>query len=206
MFEVLHYYMPKIEASNILERLNVQPDHYFVVSAHREENIDDPHQFEGFLKVLRELGSTYGERIIVTTHPRTRKRLHASGAVLPESIEFHKPFSLTDFVKLELNAHCVLSDSGTISEESSILNFPALNIRQAHERPEAMEEAAVMMVELDWPVIRSALNLLDQQPRGSERLLAIPDDYAVPNVSQKVVRLILSYTNYVSRVVWQVRR
>ena len=206
MFEVLHYYLPKIEASNILERLELQPGRYFVVSAHREENIDDPHQFDSYLEVLRELASTYGERIIVTTHPRTRKRLEASGAVLPQIVEFHKPFSLTDFVKLELNAHCVLSDSGTISEESSILNFPALNIRQAHERPEAMEEAAVMMVGLDRPIIRSALNLLEQQPRGSERLLAIPDDYAVPNVSQKVVRLILSYTNYVDRVVWQVRR
>lgn len=206
MYEVLHYYLPKIEASSILDRLRLAVGEYFVVSAHREENIDDPDQFARFLELLRRLATTYGHRIIVTTHPRTRKRLEASGAVLPAEVEFHKPFGLTDFVKLERNARCVLSDSGTISEESSILNFPALNIRQAHERPEAMEEAAVMMVGLAWPVIHSALRVLEQQPSGSECTSTIPADYNVPNVAQKVVRLILSYTDYVNRVVWQVHQ
>jgi UDP-N-acetylglucosamine 2-epimerase (non-hydrolysing) len=205
MFEVLHHYLPKIHASNILARLNLSAGEYFVVSAHREENIDDPRQFEAFLELLRRLSAVYGRRIIVTTHPRTRKRLEAVGAVVPAEVEFHKPFGLTDFVKLELHARCVFSDSGTISEESSILNFPALNIRQAHERPEAMEEAAVMMVGLAWPTIAAALKVLEGQPQSGERLLPIPEDYNVANVSQKIVRIILSYTDYINRVVWQVK-
>lgn len=198
MYEVLHHYLPKIEASDVLSRLGLQPQTYFVVSAHREENIDGPGQFDHLIDVLRRLAERYAERIIVSTHPRTRKRLDAAGVELPRLVEFHKPFGLTDFVNLELNAHAVLSDSGTISEESSILGFPALNIRQAHERPEAMEEAAVMMVGLKWPLIESALQVLAQQPR----LLRIPTDYDVPNVAEKVVRIILSYTDYVNRVVW----
>jgi UDP-N-acetyl-L-fucosamine synthase len=204
MYEVLHYYLPKIEASDVLARLGLQPQAYFVVSAHREENIDGPDQFEQLIDVLQRLADRYGQRIIVSTHPRTRKRLDAVGVELPSLVEFHKPFGLTDFVKLEMNAHTVLSDSGTISEESSILNFPALNIRQAHERPEAMEEAAVMMVGLQWPVIESSLHVLEHQPRGLIRLLPIPRDYSVPNVSEKVVRIIMSYTDYVNRVVWRV--
>ena len=202
MYEVLHHYLPKIEASDVLSRLGLQPQTYFVVSAHREENIDGPGQFDHLIDVLRRLAERYAERIIVSTHPRTRKRLDAAGVELPPLVEFHKPFGLTDFVNLELNAHAVLSDSGTISEESSILGFPALNIRQAHERPEAMEEAAVMMVGLKWPLIESALQVLAQQPRAEPRLLRIPTDYAVPNVAEKVVRIILSYTDYVNRVVW----
>ena len=202
MYEVLHHYLPKIEASDVLSRLGLQPQTYFVVSAHREENIDGPGQFDHLIDVLRRLAERYAERIIVSTHPRTRKRLDAAGVELPRLVEFHKPFGLTDFVNLELNAHAVLSDSGTISEESSILGFPALNIRQAHERPEAMEEAAVMMVGLKWPLIESALQVLAQQPRAEPRLLRIPTDYAVPNVAEKIVRIILSYTDYVNRVVW----
>lgn len=202
MYEVLHHYLPKIEASDVLSRLGLQPQTYFVVSAHREENIDGPGQFDHLIDVLRRLAERYAERIIVSTHPRTRKRLDAAGVELPPLVEFHKPFGLTDFVNLELNAHAVLSDSGTISEESSILGFPALNIRQAHERPEAMEEAAVMMVGLKWPLIESALQVLAQQPRAEPRLLRIPTDYAVPNVAEKIVRIILSYTDYVNRVVW----
>ena len=191
MYEVLHHYLPKIEASDVLSRLGLQPQTYFVVSAHREENIDGPGQFDHLIDVLRRLAERYAERIIVSTHPRTRKRLDAAGVELPRLVEFHKPFG-----------HAVLSDSGTISEESSILGFPALNIRQAHERPEAMEEAAVMMVGLKWPLIESALQVLAQQPRAEPRLLRIPTDYAVPNVAEKIVRIILSYTDYVNRVVW----
>lgn len=202
MYEVLHYYMPKIDASTILDRLQLVPDSYFVISAHREENVDDPRQFSALVDVLERLAGTFGQRIIISTHPRTRKRLEAEAVVLPPEVELLKPFGLSDYVKLQLHARAVLSDSGTISEESSILNFPALNIRQAHERPEAMEEAAVMLVGLNWQRIRDGLQVLAVQDRGATRNLRAVEDYAIPNVSEKVVRLIISYTDYVNRVVW----
>ncbi len=201
MYEVLHHYMAKIEASDVLDRLGLKAHDYYVISAHREENIDSPAQFAGLVEVLTELAAT-GRRVIVSTHPRTRKRIEAEGVVLPENIELLKPFGFSDYVALQMHAAVVLSDSGTITEEASILNFPALNIRQAHERPEGMEEASVMMVGLDWPRIKDALAVLETQPRGAERLLRIVDDYSMPNVSEKVVRIIMSYTDYVNRVVW----
>jgi UDP-N-acetyl-L-fucosamine synthase len=203
LYEVLHYYRPKIDTSDVLARLGLQQYEYFVVSAHREENIDEPGQLEQLIDVLSHLASTYSQRIIVSTHPRTRKRLDAVGIELPSLVEFYRPFGLTDFVMLEMNAHAVLSDSGTISEESSILNFPALNLRQAHERPEAMEEAAVMMVGLHLERIEVGLRILGQQPRAPQPGLHLPADYAVSNVAEKVVRIILSYVDYVDRVVWQ---
>jgi len=258
MFEVLHHYLPKIEKSDILDRLGLNgegeeilnselrilnsgeasglkgpkcesnieqstsnaehrteliqnpkskihnsPHNYFVVSAHREENIDDPAQFDKLIRVLNGLAETYGKRVIVSTHPRTRKRMEEKKVKVHSLVELMKPLGFCDYVKLQMNAQAVLSDSGTITEESSVLNFPALNIRNAHERPEGMEEGTVMMVGLEWDRIREALRVLETQPRGSERLLRIIDDYNVPNVSDKVVRIILSYTDYVNRVVWK---
>jgi len=202
MYEVLHYYLPKIDASDVLERLELQPQQYYVVSAHREENVDDPEQFNHLVNVLNHLAILDGCRVIVTTHPRTRKRMEAEHIVLPPQIELMKPFGFSDYVKLQRNARAVLSDSGTISEESSILNFPALNIRQAHERPEGMEEGAVMLVGLQWKHIQEGLAVLESQSRGAERNLRLVADYSVPNVSEKVVRIIMSYTDYVNRVVW----
>ena len=202
MYEVLHHYLPKIEASDVLARLGLIPLDYYLVSAHREENVDDPEQLAGLFEVLRNLAAT-GRRVIMTTHPRTRKRIEAEQVALPPQIELLKPFGFSDYVKLQRNARAVLSDSGTITEEASILNFPALNIRQAHERPEGMEEGTVMMVGLRWPRVAEGLAVLEGQPRGDERLLRMVQDYAVPNVSEKVVRIILSYTDYVNRVVWQ---
>ena len=202
MYEVLHHYLPKIEQSDALTRLGLQPHEYYVVSAHREENIDAPQQFARLIEVLSHLADE-GRRVIVSTHPRTRKRLEAEQVTLPPLVELMKPFGFCDYVQLERQARAVLSDSGTITEESSILNFPALNLRQAHERPEGMEEGAVMLVGLDWARIQEGLRILEAQPRGAVRLLRLVEDYAVPNVSEKVVRLIISYTDYVNRVVWQ---
>lgn len=202
MYEVLHYYMPKIERSDVLARLGLEPETYFLVSCHREENVDSKVNLMKLVEVLEGLVAAYGLRVIVTTHPRTRVRVEEGGVRLDERITLHKPFSLTDYVKLELNARAVLSDSGTITEESSILNFPALNIREAHERPEGMEEGAVMMVGLAWDRVREALALLETQARGSDRALHMVQDYHAPNVSGKVVRVILSYTDYVNRLVW----
>ena len=203
MFEVLHYYMPKIQRSEIRSRLKLKDKDYFVVSCHREENVDSEENFRGLIEILNGLAQTFGKRVIMTTHPRTRKRLEEKGIELPSLVEMHKPFGLSDYVNLQINAYAVLSDSGTITEESSILNFPALNIRQQHERPEGMEEGTVMMVGLSWIRIKEVLQILEKQPRGSERLLNIVEDYNGPNVSEKVVRIILSYTDYVNRVVWK---
>jgi UDP-N-acetylglucosamine 2-epimerase (non-hydrolysing) len=202
MYEVLHHYLPKINASDVLSRLKLQASNYYLVSAHREENVDDPEQFAHLIETLCRLAES-GRRVIVSTHPRTRKRLEAEQVFLPEGVELMKPFGFHDYVHLQMHARTVLSDSGTISEESSILNFPALNIRNAHERPEAMEEAAVMMVGLAWQRVWEGLAVLEAQPRHEERVLRIVHDYSVPNVSEKVVRIILSYTGYVNRVVWQ---
>ena len=202
MFEVLDHYKAKIDASGILERLRLRRHDYYLVSAHREENIDDPAQFSKLIACMRNLAET-GKRVIVSTHPRTRKRLEADKTALPSRVEFLKPFGFCDYVKLQENAIAVLSDSGTITEESSILNFPALNIRQAHERPEGMEEGAVMMVGLDWERVRAGLALLGSSTRDGKQNLHIVKDYRVPNVSEKVVRIILSHADYIQRVVWR---
>jgi UDP-N-acetyl-L-fucosamine synthase len=202
MLEVLRHYLPKVERSQILARLGLQPEGYFLVSCHREENVDSERNLDGFLRVLEGLLEDFGLPVIVTAHPRTRKKLEARGVRLDPRIELHKPFSLSDYLKLQVNARAVLSDSGTIAEESSILNFPALNLREAHERPEAMEEAAVMMTGLNWEIIRQTLELLASQGRGAARTLCPVQDYQLPNVSEKIVRIIMSYTGYVNRTVW----
>ena len=202
MFEVINHYLPQIKASDVLSRLQLEKGEYFLLSAHREENIDDPAQFGKLIKVLNALATQYQQRIIVSTHPRTRKRMDKEKVVLNPLVELLKPLGLCDYVQLQINARVVLSDSGTISEESSILNFPALNIRNAHERPEAMEEGVVMMTGLEWTTINQALLILVEQPRGEQRLLRLTEDYSMPNVSEKVVRIIVSYTDYVKRTVW----
>jgi len=202
MAEVLAHYMTKIDASTILTQLDLQERDYYVVSAHREENVDDPQQFARLIELLNRLPAHDGRRVIVSTHPRTRKRMEAEQITLPPLVELMKPFGFCDYVKLQKHACAVLSDSGTITEESSILNFPALNIRQAHERPEGMEESSVMMVGLSWQRIQDGLRILAAQPDGDERLLQVVKDYNVPNVSEKVVRIVISYTDYVNRVVW----
>ncbi|MFW6122436.1 MAG: non-hydrolyzing UDP-N-acetylglucosamine 2-epimerase [Petrotogales bacterium] len=202
MYEVLHHHMPKIEKSNVLERLGLKPLEYFVVSCHREENVDSEANFRGLVEVLNNLAREYSKNVIVTTHPRTRMRIEKEKVNLDERVELHKPFCFTDYVKLQINAKSVLSDSGTITEESSILNFPALNIREAHERPEGMEEGAVMLGGLNWERIQQAIEILSLQSRGGKRLLQIVRDYKIPQVSEKVVRVILSYTDYVNKRVW----
>ena len=202
MFEVLAYYAPKIAASEILKSLQLKRYDYFVVSAHREENIDSDLNLAKLLAILTALAEKYNKRVIMSTHPRTRKRFEEQGVKLPKNIELLKPLGFSDYVNLQKNAYAVLSDSGTITEEASILNFPALNIREAHERPEGMEEAAVMMTGLEVDRVHQALAILVNQPRGDNRLLRLVDDYKSPQVSEKVLRLILSYTDYVNRTVW----
>ena len=202
MYEVLQHYMPKIKASDVLTRLELTPEQFFVVSAHREENIDAPEQFAKLVNVFNQLAEMHGQRIIVSTHPRTRNRIEGQGVKLNPLVELMKPLGFCDYVNLQMHARAVLSDSGTITEESSILNFPALNIRNAHERPEGMEEGAVMMTGLEFNRIYEALKILENQKRGKERSLEIVGDYKIPNVSEKVVRIILSYTDYVNRFVW----
>lgn len=203
MYEVLHHYMPKIEKSNVLETLGLKPLKYFIVSCHREENVDSETNFQGLVGILNCLAGEFSNKVIVTTHPRTKMRIEKEKVDLDERVELLKPFCFTDYVKLQKNAKAVLSDSGTITEESSVLNFPALNIREAHERPEGMEEGAVMMVGLNWSGVREGLAILERQSRGPERILSIVKDYDAPNVSEKVVRIILSYTDYVNRIVWR---
>lgn len=202
MYEVLHHYLPKIEASPALERLRLDAHEYFVVSSHREENVDCPVHFAGLVELLNGLAGEYSRRVIVSTHPRTRKRFEAEKVILDQRVELLKPLGFCDYVKLQKNAGAVLSDSGTITEESSILNFPALNIRDAHERPEGMEEGAVMMTGMNLARVKQALVLLQTQGRDTKRTLRLVQDYDVPNVSAKVVRIILSYTDYVNRVTW----
>ncbi|HIF9256667.1 non-hydrolyzing UDP-N-acetylglucosamine 2-epimerase [Photobacterium damselae] len=203
MFEVLNYYMPQIDASDVLSRLGLQKGQFFVVSAHREENVDSPKQLLKLAETLNTVADHYNLPVIVSTHPRTRNRIEAQGITFHSNIQLLKPLGFHDYNHLQKNAKAVLSDSGTINEESSIMNFPALNMREAHERPEGMEEASVMMVGLDVERVMQALQVLETQPGGSERLLRPVYDYSMPNVSDKMVRIIHSYTDYVKRVVWK---
>lgn len=203
MFEVLTHYSERINSSDVLQRLGLHPGDFFVVSAHREENIESDRNFSKLVQVLNKVAEVYGLPVIVSTHPRTQKRVEAMGAQFHPLVQLLKPLGFTDYNKLQLSARAVLSDSGTINEESSILNFPALNLREAHERPEGMEEAAVMMVGLEEQRVLQGLAILQNQPRGNERLLRQVSDYSMPNVSEKVVRIIHSYTDYVNRVVWK---
>lgn len=202
MFEVLNHYLPSIKSSNILERLQLERNKYFVVSAHREENISSDLNFSGLVTSLNLVAEKYNLPIIVSTHPRTRKMIDAKGIILHKNIQLLKPLGFNDYNALQLHSKAVLSDSGTISEESSILNFPALNIRQAHERPEAMEEASVMMVGLNPERILQGLIQLELQKSGDERSFRMVADYSMPNVSDKVVRILISYVDYIKRVVW----
>ena len=203
MFEVLNYYREGIEQSKILQKLNLTPNQFFVVSTHREENIDSDKNFANLVETLNTVAATYQLPVIVSTHPRTQKRIDAAGIVFNKHIQLLKPLGFKDYNKLQISAKAVLSDSGTINEESSILNFAALNLREAHERPEGMEEAAVMMVGLNAQRVLQALNILDSQSNQAERLLRPVADYSMPNVADKVVRIIHSYTDYVNRVVWK---
>ncbi|MCP2071232.1 UNVERIFIED_ORG: UDP-N-acetylglucosamine 2-epimerase (non-hydrolyzing) [Pseudomonas lini] len=203
MFEVLGYYRDSILASDVLTRLDLEAGKFFLVSAHREENVDSDKNFLKLVEVLNTVASTFGQPVIVSTHPRTQKRVDAMGIVFHENVRLLKPLGFMDYNKLQLESRAVLSDSGTINEESSILNFPALNLREAHERPEGMEEAAVMMVGLEVERVLQALNILQSQLSGTERSLRLVADYSMPNVSEKVARIVHSYTDYVNRVVWK---
>jgi UDP-N-acetylglucosamine 2-epimerase len=202
MFEVLNHYLPRIQESDVLNRLNLEKNKYFVVSAHREENINIQQNFKGLTDSLNFISEKYNFPIIVSTHPRTRKMIDAQKIQLHKNVHLLKPLGFNDYNALQMNAKAVLSDSGTISEESSILNFPALNLRQSHERPEAMEEASVMMVGLNSERIMQGIIVLESQQRGEERTLRAVSDYSMPNVSEKVVRIIISYVDYIKRVIW----
>ena len=203
MYEVLNHYREGIEASDVLERLGLEAGKFFVVSAHREENVDSDKNFLKLVDVLNTLAEHYGYPVIVSTHPRTQKRVDAMGVTFHQNVRLLKPLGFKDYNKLQLTSKAVLSDSGTINEESSILNFPALNIREAHERPEGMEETAAMMVGLEVERVMQALQILETQSRGEERSLRLVADYSMPNVSDKVVRIIHSYRDYVMRTVWK---
>lgn len=203
MFEVLNHYMARIDGSDVLSRLELSKRQFFVVSIHREENVDASRQLAKLAETLNTLAKDYDLPVIVSTHPRTRNRIETQGLEFHSNIQLLKPLGFHDYNHLQKNAKVVLSDSGTINEESSIMNFPALNMREAHERPEGMEEASVMMVGLGVERVMQALQVLESQPSGEERLLRQVYDYSMPNVSEKVVRIIHSYTDYVNRVTWK---
>ena len=202
MGEVLSYYRDRIEASDVIARLNLSESHYFVVSSHREENVDSPQRLRRLVEIMNAVAERYDEPVVVSTHPRTRKQMETLRLSPDGRIQFHKPFGFLDYIKLQTRAHAVLSDSGTITEESSILNFPAVNLRDSHERPEGFEEGAVMLVGLDVARVMNALDVLADQPRGAKRMLSMVGDYAPVNVSDKLLRIILSYTGFVNQRVW----
>lgn len=203
LFEVLAFYRPKIDASEVLQLLQLKSKQFFLISGHREENIDNPKLFKQFIDMLNGLAKRYGQPVILSAHPRTQKRIIEAGLALDPLVNTLKPLGFFDYVKLQLNARVVLSDSGSISEEASILNIPALNIREAHERPEAMEEVPVMMVGLNYERIHQAIELLEQDNGLAQKEMRIVADYEMPNVSEKVVRILHSYTDYVNRTVWK---
>ena len=202
MFEVLNHYLSAIHSSDVLKRLGLEKERFFVVSSHREENINNEKNFNGLIESLNLIADQYHYPIIVSTHPRTKNMIAAKNVQVRPEIQFLKPLGFNDYNALQMNSFAVLSDSGTISEESSILNFPALNIREAHERPEAMEEASVMMVGLNPERILQGLAQLKIQQRGEQRNFRRVEDYSMPNVSEKVVRIIISYADYIKRIVW----
>ena len=203
MLEVLTFYRPKIDASDVIERLKLSKYNFFLLSAHREENIESPKCFSKLVKIFNSLAEDYSLPVIVSTHPRTQKRIDEEGIKFHPLVKLLKPLGFSDYVKLQISSRAVLSDSGTINEESSILNFPALNLRETHERPEGMEEAFVMMTGLEVDRVHQGLSILSTQLRGDSRNLNPVGDYSSPNVSEKILRIIQSYTDYVNRVVWK---
>jgi UDP-N-acetylglucosamine 2-epimerase (non-hydrolysing) len=203
MFEVLNYFREGIEASDVLSRLGLEEGKFFIVSAHREENVDSDRNFLALVTTLNAVAEKYGYPVIVSTHPRTQKRVDAMGVKFHENVRLLKPLGFKDYNKLQLSAKAALSDSGTINEEASILNFPALNLREAHERPEGMEETAAMMVGLSTERVLQGLAILENQSRGDERSMRLVADYSMPNVAEKVVRIIHSYRDYVMQTVWK---
>ena len=205
MREVIGYYQDGVAASAVLQRLGLTEQAYFLASLHREENVDTPENLQRLFKVMNAVAERFGLPVIISTHPRTRKRMDAMALAAHPLLHFHKPFGFLDYIRLQTAARAVLSDSGTITEESSILNFPALNLREVHERPEGFEEAAVMFVGLDRDRTLQALDVLENQSRGATRMLALVKDYEAANVSEKVLRIILSYTGFVNRKVWAKR-
>lgn len=203
MYEVLHHYMDRIDASDVLDRLSLDEHNYFLVSAHREENIESDRTFFRMIEIVNHLAETYDRPVIVSTHPRTKNRIGAAGVLFHPQVLLSKPLGFHDYIRLQKSASVVLSDSGTITEESSILNFRAINLRETHERPEGMEEGTVMMTGLSLERVQQALAILEGQARGEQRDLRLVADYSMPNVSAKVVRILHSYTDYVRRVVWR---
>lgn len=203
MYEVLHHYLPQINASDALKRFQLEPHNYFLVSAHREENIEQVNSFTKLVQVLNTVAEEFGVPVVVSTHPRTQNRIDSEKVKFHSSVVLIKPLGFFDYVNLQINSRAVLSDSGTINEESSILKFPALNLREAHERPEGMEEAAVMMVGLEPNNVARGLAILETQGRDGDRNFLPVADYHVPNVSAKVLRIIHSYHDYINRVVWK---